>query len=97
MEAKERYDERHKRDREDESEIDEEKNEDSENSASPTKKSRVITGPKDDLELEGADARPPASTTNFAIDTNCVGDMLLAFTFLVSYRCAHLALELGYV
>jgi len=90
--AKERYEERHKRELGlDQLESDTSGEEDQEARAS--KRCRLtIHGPKDDLELEGADsAQPPIPSTEFAIEDRYVGDMLMAFTFVVSYRFGYLS------
>lgn len=86
MEAKQKYDERHKRGRDEENE-EQREGESDESEASPAKKRlRIIEGPKDDLALEGADAQPPQPTSEFPIPARAVGDMLMTFTFLISYR-----------
>src|SRR4051794_4775810 len=64
MEARERYAERHKLDlgaaaNGGEHNDENEPAADEASEPSPAKRSRVRKGPKDDLELEGADAQPP--------------------------------------
>jgi len=90
MEAKERYAERHKLESRDTDGAAEDSSGDEDKDAgepSPAKRSRrVREGPKDDLELEGADAQPPEPSSDFTIEPRYVGDMLMAFNFLVSYR-----------
>jgi hypothetical protein len=90
-EARERYAERHKLDlgaAANGGEHDENEPAGDEANEPVAKRSRVRKGPKDDLELDGADAQPPTPCSDFIIEQRYVGDMLMAFNFLISYRYA---------